>query len=248
MQGVLVLAADQPQSGWLTALIAAGGLVLGALLAAVGAIYTAKKKAQELEITYSQRLRDSYLENARSYLHSVYLPIHLALARLVVEYRQFRAHVDLESGVAEEGYREAFEAGIMLYDDALKSLLGRAAGAFLTTTLEERLESFNEFLRQSLPAVKLRVTNIVEMSAGGGIYARRECKRLTHLCDFRLVRCRYTSLGSILRFAKRWCSMRHWPAENLRKGSCKTRQSCELSSRRFLWAYTHRGRFSMFLG
>ncbi|MGK3206863.1 hypothetical protein [Amycolatopsis sp. MEPSY49] len=170
MQEALVLAADQPQPGWLTALIAAGGVVVGALLAAAGAIYTAKKKAQELDITYSQRLRDSYLENARSYLHSVYLPVHLALARLMMEYRKFRAHVDLKSGVAEEGYKEAFEAEIVVYDDVLRGLLERAAGAFLTTALEERLESFNEFLRQSAPAVELRVANVVEISVGLGAF------------------------------------------------------------------------------
>lgn len=164
--GSLILAAEQSQSGWLTALIAAGGVVVGALLAAVGAIYAAKKKTQEVEAAYVQRLRDSYLENARSYLNSVYLPVHLALAQLVMEYRKFRAHVEFKTGVAEEGYENALKDEIERYDRALQQLLGRAAGAFLTTALEERLESFNEFLRQSLGAADLRVASIVEMSAG----------------------------------------------------------------------------------
>jgi hypothetical protein len=166
VHGVHVLAADQPQAGWVTALIATGGVVLGAVLAALGAIYAAKKKAQEVELTYAQRLQDSYLENARLYLNSIYLPVHLALARLVTEYRTFRVHVDPKTRVAELGHEDAFKVEVNKYDRELQELLQRAAGAFLTTALEERLESFNEFLRQSLDATELRVASIVELSAG----------------------------------------------------------------------------------
>lgn len=166
MGAVQVVTTGQPQSGWPTALIAAGGVVLGALLAAVGAIYAAKKKTQEIEISYAQRLRDSYLENARSYLSGVYLPVHLALARLVMAYRRFRSHLDFETGVAEAGYEDIFSEEVAHYDHELQELLERAAGAFLASALEERLESFNEFLRQSRVATEVRVASVVELSAG----------------------------------------------------------------------------------
>ena len=72
-----------------TALIAAAAAVVGVVVTLLGTVYAANKRVAEVRETYRQRLQDVYLENARTYLNSVYLPLHLALAGLVVAYRRF---------------------------------------------------------------------------------------------------------------------------------------------------------------
>jgi hypothetical protein len=153
-------------SGWTVALIAALGAVLGVVITVSGTIYAAKKKTEEVWLVYEQRLQDRYLENARAYLESVYIPLHLALAHLTRSYRVFRSHINFDAQEAPSEQIDDFRAAAVVYGDTVRDLLDRGAAAFLTTALEERLGSFNEFLRESLDSTETQVEVLFSFSVG----------------------------------------------------------------------------------
>lgn len=131
-----MLAAEASGPSW-GVWVTAAGVVVTAVAAAIATAYTANKNVREVELSYAQRLPDSYLNNAREYLQSVYLPVHLAVTDLIEAHRDFRAHADRAAGTALDDALAAFLAAIDGYDTTVAGLLGRAAGAFLTTALEE---------------------------------------------------------------------------------------------------------------
>lgn len=183
-----------PPSGWTVALIAALGAVVGVVFTVSGTIYAAKKKVQEIEVVYEQRLQDRYLDNARAYLESVYMPLHLALAKLTGSYRTFRSHIDFDAQEAPSERVDDFRAAAMAYDDTVRELLDRGAGAFLTAALEERLGSFNEFLRESLGATETQVE--VLLSVGLSYLGMHMQTERTHILHKRLpYKVRFNYLG-----------------------------------------------------
>src|SRR5262249_14889986 len=115
---------------------------------------------------------DSYLNNAREYLQSVYLPLHLVVTDLVAAHRDFQEHADPTTGTASVDAQTAFQAAIDRYDRAVTGLLDRAAGAFLTTALEERLEEFTHFVRSSRSATTTKVRLVVTLRAWGSRVSR----------------------------------------------------------------------------
>jgi hypothetical protein len=149
----------------LIALPAVVGVLVGTVITAVGTAYSTKKKIQEIELTYGQKLQDVYLENARNYMEGVYLPLHLALAELSKSYETFRASVDFDAKTVEASDLRRFKTAVRKFDTAVSDLLARAAGAFLTTELEERLESFNQFVARSLDARETKVTLVIALRA-----------------------------------------------------------------------------------
>jgi len=147
-------------------LIVALGALLGVLATTLGSIFVARVRIKEVEVTYAQRLQDSYLENARNYTTTVYQPLGIELHKLFDGYRQLRISLNFEKQEADPASLEQFRQIMRKYDHAVSSLLDRGASAFLTTTLEQRLEAFNVFLRESVEA-KEAVAKQVLMVAGG---------------------------------------------------------------------------------
>jgi hypothetical protein len=171
MRSGIVQAAEASGPSW-GVWITAAGVVVTAVAAAIATAYTANKKVREVELSYAQRLQDSYLNNAREYLQSVYLPLHLAVTDLVEAHRDFRAHADRAAGTAPDDALAAFQAAIDRYDTTVAGLLGRAAGAFLTTALEERLEEFTHFVRSSRYTTATRVRVAITLAALGSRISR----------------------------------------------------------------------------
>lgn len=145
--------AQAESSAVAVAVVAAIGAIGGAVLTVVGSVYASRRREAELRIEYAQRLQDRYLENARGHLEQVYLPLHAAVSTLVAGLRQVRLRTDPETGElhgdAKLELRNACEAFLRQTSE----LLDGAAGAFLTSELEDRLEDFRQFLDDSLDAV-----------------------------------------------------------------------------------------------
>ncbi|MFE1994120.1 hypothetical protein [Streptomyces parvulus] len=199
--GSIVVAAGESSSAWAVALIAALGTLFGVVVTVVGSIYAANKKVKELELTYQQKLQEAYLQNARAYLESVYLPLHVAVSKLAAAYEAFRAYIDFDAGAVESFRADDFRASVQGYNSALDSLFDRGASAFLTVDLEQRLESFNEFLRRSLSATEVRSKTLVNFSyMGMGQEALFETRRKMHPMSMRLMLMRF-SLDSQVMFA-----------------------------------------------
>jgi type VI protein secretion system component VasK len=146
-------------TNWVTVGITAAGVLLGVVVTVLGSLYVANKRITELEITHAQKLQEVFLSNARDYLEAVYLPLHLAQARLASGYRQFQlrdASADVPTSESEARWAEAIGEYLSLVDQ----LMDRAAGAFLSPQLEDEIEDLSSFLRTSLTAeaVKRRIT------------------------------------------------------------------------------------------
>jgi hypothetical protein len=135
-----------------TAIIAAAGVVVGALLTAVAAAYSSRMKIQEIVFTYQQKLQDSYLENARSYTRTIYVPLSIAVYQLTRSYESFRGTIDFDTGKTSSDYKEVFEKEALSFLNQFDLLVERGAAAFLTSALEQRLADFTSFLRASLTA------------------------------------------------------------------------------------------------
>lgn len=135
------------------AVVAAIGAFGGAALTVIGSIYASRRKEAELRIEYAQRLQDRYLENARGHLEQVYLPLHAAVSSLVAGLRQVRLDTDPQTGELHGSAKLALRGACEAFLQKTSDLLDGAAGAFLTSELEDRLEDFRQFLFDSLDAV-----------------------------------------------------------------------------------------------
>ncbi|MFG1881984.1 hypothetical protein [Micromonospora sp. NPDC049102] len=150
---------------WLTAAIAALAVILGAAATAIATIIAANKKVREVEITYLQRLQESYLENARAYTNSIYVPIAIAMTRLLSAFDQFRLNRDADSEDSASLLR--FKDGMSEFVAEIETLQARGAAAFLTTALEDELEAFVSFVRNSRAATSPKRQAIVRLSMFG---------------------------------------------------------------------------------
>ena len=133
-----------------TTLIATAGVALGAVATALASAYSAGQKVREIEVSYKLKLSEAYLSNARQYTGSVYMPIAIALSSLNDSYRRFRSSLDEGTRLVQPDIVNAFRASCHAYLSELSHLYTRGADAFLTTSMEERLGSFNSFLETSL--------------------------------------------------------------------------------------------------
>ena len=78
-----VLAASQGGTPvWVTPLIAAGAAILAAVVTALASAYVARRKVAELQLSNSFELAKQYLESARNYTQSVYLPLAIDIYKL----------------------------------------------------------------------------------------------------------------------------------------------------------------------
>ena len=141
-----------------TAVIAAVAAVVGAVVGAIGKGYASRQKLRELEFEYEKRLQDRYLENARVYLASVYVPLSISLTKLNTGYQAFRSNVTIKA--AEDRFRKA----IRQFMADIEEMGQRGANAVLTTDLDETLQSFNQFLDGSQTAKQVNIKAIVRIS------------------------------------------------------------------------------------
>lgn len=76
---------------WLTPVIAAGAAILAAAFTAAASAYVARRKVAELQLSNSFDLAKRYLESARNYTQTVYLPLAASAYELYNEFLTFTA-------------------------------------------------------------------------------------------------------------------------------------------------------------
>lgn len=146
-------------------LIAAAGVVIGALLAAAVNWYSARLKARELAMSYEQRLRDDYLANARTYTRSLYVPLHQALSSLEDAYERFRPFINDKRSAAPDDLKRAFNGACETFVAHVGQLLA-SGDAFITTQLEAGLRRFTAFIAASLDATEPRQKIVLRYGIG----------------------------------------------------------------------------------
>ncbi len=124
----------------------------GAIAAGLANAYVAKQKIREVELSYIYKLRDGYLENARKAVKDVYLPLSIALTELRNEYDTFRQKIDFDTKTADAAAKVSFRSVCEKYLMTVDDLMIRGADAYMTTELDERLQMFNNVLRESIGA------------------------------------------------------------------------------------------------
>jgi hypothetical protein len=140
------------QSTLAIALVGAGGAVAGAIVAGLANAYAAAQRVKEIEIGYLQRLKDSYLENARKVTAEVYIPISVALTSLSNSYDRLSSQINFETKTSPGHFYEDFSTECLRYLITIDDLLKRGADVYLITTLDEALQSFTNFVRDSMEA------------------------------------------------------------------------------------------------
>jgi len=156
----------------LAGIIAAIAAIIGALLGAFTKGYASKQKIRELEFEYERRLNEGYLEKAREYLKSVYIPLSISLTKLNSAFISFR---EKPSILAEQN---RFKSSIKEFVQTVDDLGTQGANAFYTTDLDEALQSFREFLSASSTAKETNIKGIMKVSIGslpfiGGLESQR---------------------------------------------------------------------------
>jgi hypothetical protein len=150
---------------WLTALIAALGIVIGAVATGIFAVVAADRKVREIEVTYQQKLHENYLDNARAYTRSVYMPLATALTKLSAAFERYRA--ELQSLRDPAPAVERLYEAVGSFVDLVKNLQDQGAAAFLTIALENELEDLIAFLEASRGATTTRRRATIRLSMLG---------------------------------------------------------------------------------
>ncbi len=141
---------------WLTPVIAGAAAILAATVTGLASAYAAKRKAAELKLSNSFDLAKQYLESARNYTETVYMPLSISTYKLYSEFLAFKA-ADTESAhLAENRFREGCQAFIDTIDD----LFLRGAAAVLTLRTDEAVTRFTSFLRESLASTSGKVIKV----------------------------------------------------------------------------------------
>lgn len=73
----------------LVALIGTTGVIVGAILTFLASAFAAQQKIKELEVTYRQKLDDTYLTNARLHIDTLYMPINISLSQLADKFEYY---------------------------------------------------------------------------------------------------------------------------------------------------------------
>ena len=97
----------------LKTIIGVVGVVGGALIGEFVAAYNAKQKLKEIQINHSHQLHETYLNNAREYTSSVYVPLSMAVTNLSREYLKFRKTITNET--SEDSSETHFKEKIKLF-------------------------------------------------------------------------------------------------------------------------------------
>lgn len=133
-----------------TILVALIGILSVVVSAGIGAIvsrwHTAAKFRDELQKLRLERMNeqnDSYLENAREQIGTVYVPLSAELAALKAEFQEYIYQEKTEEHLA------AFHDQVDRFIGELQALELRGAMAYVTTDLEDLLIKFVAFIRAS---------------------------------------------------------------------------------------------------
>ncbi|WP_404926294.1 hypothetical protein [Mesorhizobium sp. ORM16] len=143
----MTIAPDQLVT-WVTAVAGVGVAVVGGIAGYLSAGW----RFREVQLSYEQKTRDSYLDNARKVAVDVYVPLSVAVSALSRAYLEFKVHVDADSNVTPIGAINRFKGARRGFEKTLTGLTDRGATAYLTLSLEEKLASFSSFLNESLAA------------------------------------------------------------------------------------------------
>ena len=156
----------------LVALIGASGIIVGAILTFLASTIAAQQKIKEINIAYKQKLDETYLANARMHIDTVYLPINIGLTNLAADYRKFKSHYQtfyqptlfsvLDELSAErerqeweeknEEIKEEFRQACREFLEKISELTSQGKDAYLIVKLDEQLQSFTDFLEDSMDA------------------------------------------------------------------------------------------------
>lgn len=193
---------------WTRALVTVLAAAAGAIIAGIVNAYAANRKIREIELQYLFKRRDSYIDNARSVMAEVYIPISIALTKLSNSYERFVTMNGASQQSAVQAFRDEFETASLAFLDEMDSLLARGADAYLTTAIDERLNDFNNFLRGSLARktlVKKRVyqasISLFGLKARSGLEETAEVN--TWLGRVRIPTMSISTFGARLGYAER---------------------------------------------
>src|SRR5689334_5050267 len=86
-----VTASKAGTPAWVTPLIAAGAAIAAAVVTALSAAYVARRRVAELQLANSFELAKQYLESARNYTQTVYLPLSIDVYNLHDAFLAYKA-------------------------------------------------------------------------------------------------------------------------------------------------------------
>jgi hypothetical protein len=152
--------ADQPTS--VTVLVGAVAALAGAVAAGLANAYAARQRIREIEVNYLQRLKDGYLENARKMTAEVYIPISVALTSLANSYDRLSGRIDYDTETSPANFRDDFLTECLKYLTTIDDLMKRGADAYLTSALDEELQSFTNFIRDSMDAQQVNRKRVMK--------------------------------------------------------------------------------------
>jgi hypothetical protein len=88
-------------------------------------------KVQEVQLTYEQRIRNKYFENARKVASDIYIPLAIDISDLTRAYGEFQNRVDFDQSVAPQGSAIRFKGACNNFGTLVAGLLARGASAYL---------------------------------------------------------------------------------------------------------------------
>ncbi len=161
----------------LVALIGTVGVIVGAMLTFLASAFAAKQKIKELEVTYRQKLNETYLTNARLHIDTLYMPINLSLTQLADTFEEYtnkktswemskhlhhmmirenqQPNAQILTGMMQEDLIKVqnaakdFYAACQVHTTLMNEIDHQGKDAYLTAKLEERLRSFTYFVKSS---------------------------------------------------------------------------------------------------
>jgi hypothetical protein len=169
----LIAASQGGTPVWVTPVIAAGAAIAAALATALSSAYVARRKVAELQLTNSFELAKQYLESARNYTQSVYLPLAIEVYSLQDAFLAYEVTGQTSERSAPgkpPSPRDRFENDCQLFIGAVNTLFRQGAGAVLTVELDDDVTSFLSFLRESMNAERtVKTRSSLETFARGVI-------------------------------------------------------------------------------
>jgi len=151
-----------------------GSGTVGAIAGAISSSFASRQKIKELEVTYRQKLDDSYLTNARQHIDSLYMPINISLSKLADKYEDYtNCRISLEQAEALEHVlppedqtemdvrrqlhakelfdlkraKEEFHTACLQHINLMDEIVNQGKDAYLIMRFEERLRSFTFFIK-----------------------------------------------------------------------------------------------------
>src|SRR4051812_24967697 len=100
---------------WTRALVTVLAAATGAIVAGIVNAYAANRKIREIELQYLYKRRDSYIDNARSVMAEVYIPISIALTKLSNSYERFVTISGMPQQQAVQALRDEFETASLTF-------------------------------------------------------------------------------------------------------------------------------------